>query len=88
MLQKSDVIETELRLQKEIEIVRKEIKEIELNLRKEIKDVALSVASTKIQTLIWIGINTAFMLGILAKVFHWWCPHLVQLRIISATQLI
>jgi hypothetical protein len=34
-----DVRESELRLQKEIEIVRKEIKEVELRLQKEIEDV-------------------------------------------------
>lgn len=34
-----DVRESELRLQKEIEIVRKEIKEAELRLQKEIEDV-------------------------------------------------
>lgn len=91
---KSDVTETELRLQKEIEIVRKEIKEVELNLQKEIKtvelslqkeikevelslqkeikEVAIALANSKIQTLVWIGINTAFMLSIIAKGFHWW----------------
>ncbi len=69
---KSDVTEEELRLQKEIEVIRKEIKEVELNLQKEIKEVTLLVAHSKIQTLIWIGVNTAFMLGIMAKGFHWW----------------
>ncbi|MFN8770667.1 MAG: hypothetical protein ACK5Z5_03535 [Neisseriaceae bacterium] len=36
---KSDIKETELRIQKEIEVVRKQIKEAELNLQKEIEMV-------------------------------------------------
>ncbi len=38
-----DVRESELRLQKEIEVVRKEIKEVELNLGKQIKEVELNL---------------------------------------------
>ncbi len=40
---RSDVREAELRLQKEIEGVRKEIMEIELGLKKEIKEVELGL---------------------------------------------
>jgi hypothetical protein len=39
----SDVRESELRLQREIEVVRKETKEVELNLQKQIKEVELSL---------------------------------------------
>ncbi len=39
----SDVRESELRLQREIELVRKETKEVELHLQKEIKEVELSL---------------------------------------------
>lgn len=39
-----DVRESELRLQKEIEVVRKEIREVELNLSKEIKEVELNLS--------------------------------------------
>ena len=38
-----DVRESELRLQREIEVVRKEIKEVELTLQKEIKQVELTL---------------------------------------------
>ena len=38
-----DVRESELRLQREIEVVRKEIKEVELTLQKEIKEVELTL---------------------------------------------
>jgi len=38
-----DVRESELRLQREIEVVRKEIKEVELNLQKQIKEVELNL---------------------------------------------
>jgi hypothetical protein len=55
---KSEIRETELRLQKEIEIVRKEI------------------VQAKNQTLIWtFGMFAgfaAFLLGAMAKGFHWW----------------
>ena len=61
---KKEIIEAEIRLQKEIEGVKKEIIEVEFRLQKEIM-------STKIQTLIWIGANTAFMFGVMAKGFHW-----------------
>lgn len=39
----SDVRESELRLQREIEVVRKETKEVELTLQKEIKEVELNL---------------------------------------------
>ncbi len=39
----SDVRESELRLQREIEVVRKETKEVELTLQKEIKEVELTL---------------------------------------------
>lgn len=47
--QRHDLRETELRLQKEIEIVRKEIKELELRLIKEIKQVELQVQEARIE---------------------------------------
>lgn len=47
--QRHDLRETELRLQKEIEIVRKEIKELELRLSKEIKQVELQVQEARIE---------------------------------------
>lgn len=42
-----------------------DLREVELKLQKE-------MANAKIQTLLWIGLNTAFMLGVIAKGFHWW----------------
>ena len=50
---KSDLEITKLSLQKDIA-------DAKLELQKEI-------SSTRIQTLIWIGLNTAFILGIMAK---------------------
>lgn len=83
LLLKKEIKETELLLKKEIKEtelhLQNEIKETELHLQNEIKnvelkikDVELKISSTKVQTLIWIGLNTAFMLGIMAKGFHWW----------------
>ncbi len=61
---KGDLRESELRLQKEIEIVRKEIEIV----RKE-------VAQTGMKTVVWVsgimGTLSVFFLGILAKGFHW-----------------
>ena len=44
----SDVRESELRLQKEIEVVRKEAKEVELRLQQEIKQVELQVQQVRV----------------------------------------
>jgi chromosome segregation ATPase len=45
----ADVRETELRLQKEIEVVRKEIKETELRLQKEIEVVRKEIKETELR---------------------------------------
>ena len=70
-----------------VEQIRKELKSNELitksdleitklSLQKDIADAKLElqkeISNTRIQTLIWIGVNTAFILGIMAKGFHWW----------------
>jgi hypothetical protein len=64
---KGDVRESELRLQKEIEVVRKEIEVV----RKEIEVVRKEISDAKIWLLLigsgaWVSI-----LAILAKGFHW-----------------
>jgi hypothetical protein len=65
LVTKKDLGITKLELQKEIEVVRKEIEVV----RKEI-------VQSKNQTLIWtFGMLTgfaAFLLGAMAKGFHWW----------------
>ncbi len=45
--------ESELRLQKEIEVVRKEIKEVELNLRKESREAELRMRTAMHQQTLW-----------------------------------
>ena len=59
----------ELATKSDLEIVRGDLEKVKLELQ---KDIAQGIASTKIQTLIWIGLNTAFMFGVMAKGFHWW----------------
>jgi len=49
----SDVRESELRLQREIEAVRKEIKEVELNLRKESREAELGLRTAMHQQTLW-----------------------------------
>ncbi len=66
-----EINESKLQLQKEIEGVKRETIEIKSCLQKEIEGVRKEIMNTKIQTLLWIGVNTAFMLGIMAKGFHW-----------------
>jgi len=65
LVTKKDLGITKLELQKEIEVVRKEIEIV----RKEI-------VQAKNQTLVWtLGMLTgfaAFLLGAMAKGFHWW----------------
>ncbi len=53
-------------------VTRGDLSESTQTLQKQISDVKLEIARTTIQTLIWIGVNTAFTLGIIAKGFHWW----------------
>jgi preprotein translocase subunit SecE len=61
MARSGDVRDSELRLQRDIDVVRKEIKEVELSLkkeievvRKEIKDVELRMRTAMHQQTIWV----------------------------------
>ncbi|MCC2625793.1 MAG: hypothetical protein K0R14_1666 [Burkholderiales bacterium] len=72
LVTKKDLGITKLELQKEIEVVRKEIEIV----RKEIEVVRKEIVQSKNQTLIWtFGMLTGFatfLLGAMAKGFHWW----------------
>ena len=77
----SQVRETELRLQKEIEGVRKEvegvrleIKEVELRLQKDIKGVEVKIAETRSDLIRWVVgvglLQSSLIIGVLLKVAH------------------
>ena len=79
---KRDLSETELRLQKEIEGIRLEIKTVEANLRKEIEGVRLEIKTVETnfakivhkQTLWIIGAIGSIIMSI--RLLEWFLTHL------------
>jgi hypothetical protein len=73
----SDVRESELRLQREVEVVRKEIevvrretKEVELNLQKEIKDAELPMRKAMHRQTLWVIGAVGTVVG-LVRLLDW-----------------
>jgi len=73
---------TELRLQKEIELVRKELKETELRLRKEIEQVRLEVEQvktkieeTKAGLIKWMFVFWVGQVAAIASLIKWFLIH-------------
>jgi hypothetical protein len=64
----ADVRETELRLQKEIEVVRREIKETELRLQKEIAQVRVDLKSTEANLRTAMHRQTVWIIGAIGAV--------------------
>ena len=77
-----DLSETELRLQKEIEKVRLEIKTVEANLQKEIEKVRLEIKQVEVnfskalhqQTLWVVGSVGTIVMGV--RLLEWFLAHL------------